>query len=138
VCLSGDIHNGFAARLAYAGGERAVFAQLTSSGLLNEDADSRGYHRSGYNYPWPWRSQLGPVHRTLADGATATIEYVRADAELEDGREFIGKNNISEVFFARDQGALVVYQRSWWQDEDDPVTAPRSLFTVPLDAPGER
>jgi len=138
VCLSGDIHNSFAARLAYAGGARAVFAQLTSSGLLNEEDDSRGYHRYGYNYPWPWRSQLGPVHRTLADGATATIEYVRADAEPEDGREFIGKNNISEVFFARDQGALVVCQRSWWQDEDDPVTVPRSLFTVPLDVPGER
>lgn len=138
LCLSGDIHSSCAARLVYAGSERAVFAQLISSGLLNEAAESSGYHRYGYNYPWPWRSQLGPARRALADGATAIIEYVRADAEPEDGRELIGKNNISEVFFARRRGALVACQRSWWQDADDPVTAPRSLFTVPLDAPGER
>lgn len=134
VFLSGDVHIAFAARATLASGDgRAVFAQLTSSGMLNEKPSMRGWQKYGYNQPWPWRQQPKPVQYALGDGSTScVVRHLRADGERTTGCEVVSNNNIGEVVFAWRERELVVEQRTWWRDGDAEMQ-PHTRFIIDLE-----
>ena len=133
VFLSGDVHLAFAARMRYqCDQQRAIFAQMTSSGMLNEVPWKLYLHRRGYNQPWPWR-RLPSLRRGACRDARYTIEYLRAERVDVAGRELVGKNNLGEVTFAREDASYVVIQRTWWRADDDGALAPLSVFRVGLE-----
>ncbi|SLM47431.1 conserved protein of unknown function [Nitrospira japonica] len=91
VVLSGDVHHSFASRLVYKAKSRfedleaqpatAIIAQLVTSPFKNEDNDTIGVHRDGYDFaPW-WGEPLVPPHRPEfyigpIDGATVYAKNV--------------------------------------------------------------
>lgn len=167
VFLSGDVHIGFAARLDYRTGDRALrIAQLVSGSLNKVSEGTRVTHGVGYGVlarpptgmlrgtlPTPWTAEHMFVggNQSAADDAPLAPAEASYPADFIDlatvgsyrvrhsgqGRQIVGRANLGEVRFVWSATCMEAVQINWWRLDDSDPILPLTTFRVGLEKSGE-